>query len=745
MLAQIDCKWARDMQEESHEIEYKRRRLTHYDAPDEITFLPMGGLNNQVTSLKKNMESKSKSENSSANGLLLLSTSSKAAGSDPSPTTDARSLQSLKRRREAMSVDDFGDSTAGAGAGAVGYSRPQLLRTEAGLLEDPRLQQEAAAASYPHDPTSIHRVGTMAEHRAGELSTIHQTNAARHAAMLASFSKQQAHSRLVQAEKILLLSNSSLLGGIDLPVPVGNPLFLPSRGIYGGHRPHAFDQAICPSSLVDRTAHSALLGLHGIQAPTSVSALQIDAHARLVAGISPHAFTHAAAGAAAPAVAGAGGGRYVRLGGFPPGDYPLPESSLLGGAPLGGFTGTAVRDLRDPPAASQHQAAAPSTFFGAPPSAKHTVHGMRLSPDHEVTRRAWMLGDNPSHQGASQADSISVRPSPLFPRPQVDETPLLHFSQRSHIPLATDEDQNWLSEFLCFVRLDLVEVFRANQEDVRSRNSSKKIVHAQVGIRCRHCAHLPWSVRPSRSSSYPSSLSRIYQSLTMMLRDHFGKCDAIPPPLKQRFIDLKGKTSQGATDSKHYSVYSAMKRGLVDSKYGIWVAANLDAGSANKAPSCGAATPKPPPKERHRAVGGIASFPSSLLLVTPGDSALVSEFLFTLMTQVQPVWMEESERTGNRKSLVVGLPGIGCRHCCQSNRKGLCRLFPVRRRTLPTKISDLCEHIRRCSLCPQEIKDHIASLRQKDACAGNSTTKTEREKEFLDRIWARMGHDQVNH
>jgi hypothetical protein len=526
--------------------------------------------------------------------------------------------------------------------------------------------------------------------------------------MLASLSNRQAHSRLVQAEQSLLLSAPSHLSNIGLSV--GNPLFLPSRRIYGP--PHVFEHAIHPSSLADRT-HPAFLRLNGMQAPTS--ALQMDAHARLVAGVSPHAFAHAAG---APAVA-AGGGRYV---------IPRPGSSLLGGASLGGFPATAGRDLRDPPAASQHEAAAPSAFLGATPPPKHTGH------------LAWMLGDNPSQGASSRAGSTSVRPSPLLPLPHVDEAQVLHFSQRSPIPLATDEDQNWLSEFLCFVRLDLVEIFRANHMDVRSRNSSKKVFHGQVGIRCRHCAHLPLSVRASRSSSYPSSLARIYQSLTMMLRDHFGKCNTISPPLKQRFLDLKGKTSQGATDSKHYWVFSAMKRGLVDSESGIWVAHNLD---GNIGPSCVAAPQKPPPpipKEQHRVIATAAILPSSLLLVTPKDSVLVSAFLFTLMTQVQLVRMEESERTGNRKSLPVGLAGIGCRHCCQSNRKGLCRLFPVRRRTLPNKVGDICEHIRRCSLCPQEIKEHLASLRQRGASAENTIKTGAGEKEFFDRIWARMGH-----
>jgi hypothetical protein len=722
MHAQINCKRARtDMQEVAYEIENRRRRLPpHYNAPDDITTLPKG-VNYRAISLKKSMESKSK--NSSANRLPLLSSSSKTTDSDRSPPDD-QSLQSFKRCRDAISVDDFGDS-----AGAVGY-RPQLRTAEASLLENPRLQHEAAAAylhnrsagdvSY-YDPTSMHSVGMMA--RAGELSTIHQMNAARNAAMLASLSNHQAHSRLVQAEQSLLLSAPAHIGGIGLPV--GNPLFLPSRAIYGP--PHIFEQTINPSSLVDRT-HPAFLRLNGMQAPTST--LQMDAHARLVAGVSPRAFAHAAGPQAV-----AGGGRYVMLGPFPPGDYPLPGSSLLGGASLGGFPATSIRDLRDPPEALQQHAAAASTFLGAPPSPKHTGLGIRLSPDHESARRAW-TGDNPS-RGASQAGSTSVLPPPSLPRPQLDEAPVLHFSQRLVIPLATDEDQNWLSEFLCFVRLDLVEVFRANHMDVRSRNSSKKVYHGQVGIRCRFCAHLPLSVRASRSSSYPSSLGRIYQSLTMMLRDHFGKCNTISAPLKQRFLNLKGKTSQGATDSKHYWVFSATKRGLVDSESGIWVAQNLGV-SPNTALSGGAAPPKLPPKEEDRAVGN-ASVPSSLLLVTPQDSVLVSPFLFSLMTQVQPVRMEESERTGNRKSLSVGLPGIGCRHCCQSNRKGLCRLFPVRRRTLPNKIGDICEHIRRCSLCPKEIKQHLASLRQRDASAGNSVN-TAGEKEFFDRIWARMGH-----
>jgi hypothetical protein len=216
----------------------------------------------------------------------------------------------------------------------------------------------------------------------------------------------------------------------------------------------------------------------------------------------------------------------------------------------------------------------------------------------------------------------------------------------------------------------------------------------------------------------------------MMLRDHFGACCSIPPHLKQRFLDLKGKTSQGATDSKHYWVYSAKKLGLVDSDCSIWVT-NIPQADE------GGGLPFGTVESGDKKLTDHSSRP--VLLVAVEDRILVSDFLYTLMTHAQLVNMEESERTGNRKSLPVGLPGIGCRHCCQSNRKGLCRLFPARRRTLSSKVNDLYDHVRRCTLCPREVKDHLSLLKELEAAKDGRTAG---EKELYDRVWARMGHGE---
>lgn len=152
---------------------------------------------------------------------------------------------------------------------------------------------------------------------------------------------------------------------------------------------------------------------------------------------------------------------------------------------------------------------------------------------------------------------------PAPPHPYQDAIPigggqLLPYYSRRLLPLATSDDENWLSEFLCFVRSECVEVFKATPEDVAARMNSKKVLPGQVGIRCKFCAHLPHRERTGRSSSFPSSTDRIYQSLTMMLRDHFTKCTAMPPEMRDRYLSLKANASQGATDSKRYWIDSGM-------------------------------------------------------------------------------------------------------------------------------------------------------------------------------------------
>jgi hypothetical protein len=341
-------------------------------------------------------------------------------------------------------------------------------------------------------------------------------------------------------------------------------------------------------------------------------------------------------------------------------------------------------------------------------------HGMASAPQSSPPQTERSTANTPSSQLV------------VLPRlPPCDEGLVPPYSQRGKHPLGIDEDHNWLSEFHSFVRSELVEVFRASREDCKARNNS--IAYHQVGIRCRFCAHISPTARAGRSSAFPSSLRQLYQSFTMMLRDHFGKCDMMPLRVRKDFLALKDKPSQGATDSKRFWIYSGMKVGMADSANGIAVTENTIATWA-KVPPFGTSPDQQWADDSMRSVA----------LVAPEDRTLVPEFLFVLLSNVQLVRLTEAERIGNRRSLQAGLPGFGCRYCCEHRRLGLCRVFPARRRTLPGKITDLHDHIRRCTVCPTDVKEHIEHLHkqmQRDGAADQ-----EEEKEFFDRIWARLGH-----
>lgn len=346
-----------------------------------------------------------------------------------------------------------------------------------------------------------------------------------------------------------------------------------------------------------------------------------------------------------------------------------------------------------------------------------------------------------------------------------------HYSQRKIVSLSTDQDQNWLSEYLCFVRSELIEVCQANTGDASSRNSCKAIKAGQVGIRCRYCAHVPVSMRNGRSSSYPSSLSRIYQSLTMMLREHFSGCTHVPKELQDRISEFKEAPSQGTADSKRFWTWSAAQLGLVDSKVGgIWFRDSEAAAAAggvyvfmgkddqvislSEKEAEGFLMTSPGSQQRnHNDFAGKEEgiereaerpLPPVLRVVTKDDKKRISGFLFLLMSQVQLIRMEESERTGNRRGIMAGLPGMGCRRCAQAGRMGMCRVFPVSRRTVCNKVDDIYDHLRRCPLVSKEVKASLASLKSSEEESSQQRSKREtmtlstEERSFFDRVWQKM-------
>lgn len=140
--------------------------------------------------------------------------------------------------------------------------------------------------------------------------------------------------------------------------------------------------------------------------------------------------------------------------------------------------------------------------------------------------------------------------------------------------LSTANDSESLSDRQCYVRSHFVEVFISSQQDVSSRHSrgAQKLSINQIGLRCAYCAKLKPRDRAERAICYPSSISRIYQTVADMQRFHFESCVAIPPKVMHTYKSLKTTRPRGRGSPQSYWDKSARDIGLVDTPQGIQVA-----------------------------------------------------------------------------------------------------------------------------------------------------------------------------
>jgi hypothetical protein len=137
--------------------------------------------------------------------------------------------------------------------------------------------------------------------------------------------------------------------------------------------------------------------------------------------------------------------------------------------------------------------------------------------------------------------------------------------------LARPTDSDSLSDRQCYVRSEMVEIFAASGKDVAARHSkgAQKLVEGQVGIRCVHCSHLRPRDRAERAVCYPSSISRIYQTVADMQRFHFEQCREIPSEVRKIYKTLKTTRPRGVGSPQTYWIQSATLLDLCDTEGGI--------------------------------------------------------------------------------------------------------------------------------------------------------------------------------
>jgi len=137
--------------------------------------------------------------------------------------------------------------------------------------------------------------------------------------------------------------------------------------------------------------------------------------------------------------------------------------------------------------------------------------------------------------------------------------------------LAQAEDSLKLSSHQVLLRHQ-IEAFEATEDDVstHTRGRNKPITLGQVGIRCRHCAHLPVSRRQKGSTYFPATTMGLYQAAQNMSTTHMqcGLCTEMPEGIKQEFARLMSSKLASSGAGRPYWAESAKKLGLVDTEEG---------------------------------------------------------------------------------------------------------------------------------------------------------------------------------
>ena len=133
--------------------------------------------------------------------------------------------------------------------------------------------------------------------------------------------------------------------------------------------------------------------------------------------------------------------------------------------------------------------------------------------------------------------------------------------------LAQPEDCQKLSGHQLLLRQQ-IEFFEATEEDTttHTRGRNKRILLGQVGIRCRHCAHLPVNRRQKGSTYFPANTLGIYQAAQNMSSTHMqcGLCSEMPESIKQEFARLLATKNISNGSGRPFWAKSAQKLGLYD-------------------------------------------------------------------------------------------------------------------------------------------------------------------------------------
>jgi hypothetical protein len=256
---------------------------------------------------------------------------------------------------------------------------------------------------------------------------------------------------------------------------------------------------------------------------------------------------------------------------------------------------------------------------------------------------------NAANEGFSLSKSCpSAMTSESTPPPPLTALPVTSYYSGT-ISLATNRDSESLSPLHCFMRRYCVEAFSATEEEISSprygKSHSGRVVLGQVGIRCLHCKHRPSNNRQERAVCFPSSLKNIYHSIETWQRRHSLVCKDIPLWIKNSMTELIHNSRTGAGGRRQYWEESAERLGMATTNHGIrFIRPPGDLSPDNNTDwdNDGAASTLSSDDVR-----------PSVSVVSVQDKELVTDYLFTLLEQMEACRFTEQDRSSGRSKVLL--------------------------------------------------------------------------------------------
>jgi hypothetical protein len=135
------------------------------------------------------------------------------------------------------------------------------------------------------------------------------------------------------------------------------------------------------------------------------------------------------------------------------------------------------------------------------------------------------------------------------------------------------DDDSYLSPYQCLVRKQ-IELFEATESDLKgtAQGRNRAIILKQVGIRCRHCSHLPAKQKRAKGAVFfPSQLLGLYQTGQNMANGHLVRdCHEIPMATRDDLIGVRQKETgskkrrSSSGGGRHYWASSLRALGVVE-------------------------------------------------------------------------------------------------------------------------------------------------------------------------------------